>query len=122
MEKGGSVTRCHCPYTASDRETTWGTQKKRGQKRKKSISSIEKVADETTVRLAELSKVIESSKNRRLMRREAKIGLSRYDFVRHQVFRYLKLIQKGVKRMKASQMCYQGIRSSAPSLSRTVCI
>ena len=41
----------------------------------------EKVADEQFIRLAELTKVIKSSKNRRLIWREAKIRLSRYDFV-----------------------------------------
>jgi hypothetical protein len=76
----------------------------------------EKVADELTIRLAEFAKVIVSSKSRRLMKPEAKIGLSRYDFVRHQaVLRYLKLIQKGVKRMKASQMCSEAFFSRSTS-------
>ena len=72
----------------------------------------EKVADELSVRLAELAKVIVTSNNKKLIRREVKIGLSRYDFVRHQaVFRYLKLRQKGVKKMKASQMCSEAFFS-----------
>ena len=41
----------------------------------------EKVADEQFIRLAELTKVIKSSKNRRLILREAKIRLSHYGFV-----------------------------------------
>ena len=44
----------------------------------------EKVADEQFIRLAELTKVIKSSRNRRLIWREAKIRLSRYGFVRLQ--------------------------------------
>jgi hypothetical protein len=50
------------------------------------------------------------------MKSEAKIGLSRQDFVRHQaVFRYLKLIQKEMKRMKASQMCSEAFFSGITS-------